>query len=119
MNEVIGRCPVCSEKMVVTRLECPQCGTAIEGKFELCKFCYLSKEQRDFLELFIRTRGNIREMEKELGLSYPTIRNKLDNLIAALGYEVERRPTVDKKEVLKKLESGEITVQEALKLLKE
>lgn len=119
MNEVIGRCPVCSEKMVVTRLECPQCGTAIEGKFELCKFCYLSKEQRDFLELFIRTRGNIREMEKELGLSYPTIRNKLDNLIAAFGYEVERRPTVDKKEVLKKLESGEITVQEALKLLKE
>lgn len=119
MNEVIGRCPVCGEKMVVNRLECSQCGTAIEGKFELCKFCYLTKEQRDFLELFIRTRGNIREMEKELGLSYPTIRNKLDNLIAALGYEVEKRPTVDKKEILKKLESGEITVQEALKLLKE
>ena len=98
MNEVIGRCPVCSEKMVVTRLECPQCGTAIEGKFELCKFCYLSKEQRDFLELFIRTRGNIREMEKVLGLSYPTIRNKLDNLIAALGYKVEETPKIDKKE---------------------
>ncbi|KKC29411.1 hypothetical protein CDSM653_01536 [Caldanaerobacter subterraneus subsp. pacificus DSM 12653] len=52
-------------------------------------------------------------------MSYPTIRNKLDNLIAALGYEVEKRPSIDRKEVLKKLEDGEITVQEALRLLKE
>ncbi|MGB9780019.1 DUF2089 domain-containing protein [Caldanaerobacter sp.] len=119
MREVIGICPVCGEKMRVTRLECSHCGTAIEGQFELCKFCYLTKEQRELLEIFIKTRGNIREMEKELNLSYPTIRNKLDNLIAALGYEVERRPVVDKKEVLRKLEEGEITVDEAIKLLKE
>ncbi|ADH61198.1 Protein of unknown function DUF2089 [Thermoanaerobacter mathranii subsp. mathranii str. A3] len=98
MKEILGKCPVCGEKLVVTRLECPQCGTAIEGKFELCKFCYLSKEQRDFLALFIRSRGNIREMEKVLGLSYPTIRNKLDNLIATLEYKAEETPKIDKKE---------------------
>ncbi|KKC29412.1 hypothetical protein CDSM653_01537 [Caldanaerobacter subterraneus subsp. pacificus DSM 12653] len=55
MKEVIGICPVCGEKMRVTRLECSHCGTAIEGQFELCKFCYLTKEQRELLEVFIKT----------------------------------------------------------------
>ncbi|SNX52802.1 DUF2089 domain-containing protein [Thermoanaerobacterium sp. RBIITD] len=119
MNEVIGRCPICNEKFTVTKLTCPKCGTSMEGDFEMCKFCYLSKEQRDFMEVFIKCRGNIKEMEKELGISYPTIRTKLDNLIIALGYKVEERPTVNKKEVLERLEIGEITAQEALKLLKE
>jgi len=119
MKEVIGICPVCGEKMIVRKIECPHCGTIIESNFELCKYCYLSKEQRELLEVFIKTRGNIREMEKELDLSYPTIRNKLDNLIAALGYEVLHEPEINKKEILQKLEKGEISVQEALKLLKE
>lgn len=119
LNEVIGRCPICNEKFTVTKLTCPKCGTSMEGDFEMCKFCYLSKEQRDFMEVFIKCRGNIKEMEKELGISYPTIRTKLDNLIIALGYKVEERPTVNKKEVLERLEIGEITAQEALKLLKE
>lgn len=66
MNEVIGRCPVCSEKMVVTRLECPQCGTAIEGKFELCKFCYLSKEQRDFFGTYHTDEGKYKGNGKSI-----------------------------------------------------
>lgn len=119
VNEVLGRCPVCNEKFTIVRLECPSCGTAMEGEFEMCKFCYLSKEQRDLIEIFIKCRGNIKEMEKELGLSYPTIRSRLDNLIVALGYKVEETSSINRKEILERLEHGEITAQEALKLLKE
>lgn len=120
MNEVIGRCPICNEKFTVTRLSCPKCGTALEGEFSLCKFCYLTREQRTFIEIFIKCRGNLKEMEKELGISYPTIRSRLENVIMALGYKVEEveGSTVNRKEILEKLEKGEISPQEAIKLLK-
>ncbi|MCR4430887.1 MAG: DUF2089 domain-containing protein [Tepidanaerobacteraceae bacterium] len=121
MNEIIGRCPVCNEKFVVTRLSCPKCGTGMEGEFVMCKFCYLSREQRSFIEIFIKCRGNLKEMEKELGISYPTIRSRLENVIMALGYkaeEVVEESGANRKEILEKLEKGEISPQEALKLLK-
>lgn len=92
----------------------------MEGEFSLCKFCYLTKEQRSFIEIFIKCRGNLKEMEKELGISYPTIRSRLENVIMALGYKAEEveESTVNSKEILEKLEKGEISPQEALKLLK-
>lgn len=122
MNEILGRCPVCNEKFVVTRLSCPKCGTAMEGEFAMCKFCYLSREQRSFIEIFIKCRGNLKEMEKELGISYPTIRSRLENVIVALGYkaeEVVEESAANRKEILEKLEKGEISPREALKLLKD
>jgi hypothetical protein len=93
----------------------------MEGEFSMCKFCYLTREQRTFIEIFIKCRGNLKEMEKELGISYPTIRSRLENVILALGYKVEavEENTVNRKEVLEKLEKGEISPQEALKLLKD
>ena len=116
---VLGKCPVCDGELEVTRLSCPNCHTSIEGEFSLCKFCKLSKEQTSFLEAFIRNRGNIKEIEKDLGISYPTVRSKLENVIEALGYNPKYdEPKVDKREVLEKLESGEISSQEAIKLLK-
>lgn len=124
MNEVMGRCPVCGQKFYVRRMECPSCNSALEGVFELCKFCYLSKEQKKFIEVFIKCRGNLKEMEKELGISYPTIRNRLDSVIVALGYKVDNDEECDmdrvhRKEILEQIEKGELSVQEALRLLKE
>lgn len=117
-KEVLGKCPVCGKPMEVTKLSCNYCDTHIEGHFTLCKFCKLSNEQKHFAEVFIKNRGNIKEIEKELGISYPTVRNKLEDIIKALGHSPKYTPTVDKKEVLNKLSSGEITSEEAVELLK-
>ncbi|CCQ98259.1 conserved hypothetical protein [[Clostridium] ultunense Esp] len=118
-REVLGKCPVCGEELEVTRLSCRNCYTNIEGSFSLCKFCKLSNEQKNFLEAFIRNRGNIKEIEKDLGISYPTVRNKLEDVIEALGYKPRyNEPKVDKKEILKRLDEGEISSEEAIKLLK-
>ncbi|MFA5524995.1 MAG: DUF2089 domain-containing protein [Tissierellales bacterium] len=118
-KEALGRCPVCNHEMNVTRIHCDYCETTIEGNFTLCKFCRLNEDQKNFVEVFIKNRGNIKEIEKELGISYPTVRSKLENAIEALGYSVKHGPKVDKKEVLAKLNTGEITADEAVKLLKE
>lgn len=119
----IGRCPVCGGNLDVTRLNCPSCDTSIEGRFETCKFCQLPTEQRDFIETFIRCRGNIREVERELGISYPTVRNRLEAVIEALGYPVEPREeetlTARRREILEALDRGEMTVDEVIKALKQ
>lgn len=118
-KEVLGRCPVCENKLSVTELHCSNCDTTIKGDFKLCKFCNLKDEQKHFVEVFIKNRGNIKEIEKELGISYPTVRNKLENVIEALGYNAKYSPKPDKKEVLAKLSKGEISADEAVKMLKE
>ena len=85
-REVIGKCPVCDNELKVTKLSCLKCNTSIEGSFNLSKFCKLTTEQKYFLEVFVKNRGNIKEIEKELGISYPTVKNKLEDLIGSLGY---------------------------------
>lgn len=116
---VIGVCPVCSNDLHVEKLRCDYCKTGIEGQFELDKFSYLTDEERYFAEIFIKNRGNIKEIEKELGISYPTVRRNLDNVIKALGYSVDEDAKKDAKmEVLRKLDEGEITAAEAIKLMK-
>ena len=80
------RCPVCDHEMKISKLTCTYCPTKIEGEFSSCKFCRLPAEQLIFMEAFIKCRGNIKEVEKELGISYPTVRNRLDSVIVALGY---------------------------------
>ncbi len=115
---VIGTCPVCASQLKVTKLHCHSCSTSIEGDFELDKFSYLSKEQKWFIEVFIKNRGNIKEIEKEMGISYPTVRRNLDQVIEALGYKTAvKSEEVDKKAILEKLDRGEITSDEALKLM--
>lgn len=117
-REVIGKCPVCEHDLHVTKLSCDNCKTNIEGNFKLCKFCKLSDEEKSFVEIFLKSRGNIKEIEKELGISYPTVRGRLENVITALGYDPkETQPVVDKKLILEKLNKGEITSDEALELL--
>lgn len=115
--EVLGNCPVCDSKVHVSEIHCNSCNTTISGKFELCKFCRLSDEDKYFAEIFIKNRGNIKEIEKELGISYPTVKNKIDDLIASLGYNVREKSDVDKKSVISKLAAGEIDKEEALRIL--
>jgi hypothetical protein len=117
-NEVIGQCPICQNKLLVTQLSCKSCKTQISGEFELCKFCQLEKNQKYFAEIFIKNRGNIKEIEKEMGISYPTVRRLLDEVIEALGYkEAAKKDAVNQGEILDKLSKGEITSEIALKLL--
>ncbi|MCL4370880.1 MAG: DUF2089 domain-containing protein [Chloroflexi bacterium] len=121
MHVVVGRCPVCEGEMEVVRLRCRSCDSVLEGRFALGKFQSLSKEQLQFAELFIKNRGNIKDMERELGISYPTVRGRLEALIRALGYEVPEEPKVapeGRKEILARLERSEITSEEAIRLLR-
>lgn len=120
MHEIISRCPICAKKLVATKLRCNSCNTVIENEFKLSKFDYLNKEQLYFIEIFIRCRGSIKEVEKELGISYPTVRAKLDEVIVALGYAVkETKVERDNNNILDALEKGEISPDEAINKLKE
>ncbi|MFD3155690.1 DUF2089 domain-containing protein [Haloimpatiens sp. FM7330] len=118
-RRVISRCPVCNSNLEVTRLECKKCGTIIQNEFELSKFAYLKKDQLNFIKVFVKCRGNIKDVEKELGVSYPTVRAKLDDAISALGYTVDKNSKNDKKKILEMVEQGTITPDEALEMIKE
>jgi hypothetical protein len=85
-HDVIATCPVCSGELAVTRLRCGDCGTVIEGEFGVGRFARLTREQTVVLESFLRSRGNLRDMERELGISYPTVRSRVEALIRALGF---------------------------------
>ncbi|WEA37364.1 DUF2089 domain-containing protein [Lysinibacillus fusiformis] len=118
--QVITNCPVCSKTLKITKLQCSHCHTTIENEFELSKLASLSKDQLHFVEVFLTCRGNIKDVEKELGISYPTVRGKLTDIISSLGYEQKKKKNeVDQKNVVTLLENGEITAEEAIKLLKE
>ena len=117
--KIITKCPVCSSNLIVERLKCKKCGTTIENDFELSRLNYLKSDQLKFIEVFLACRGNIKDVEKELGISYPTVRAKLDEVIAAMGFSVERKPQIDSTDVIDRLEKGEITAEEAVNLLKE
>ncbi len=84
-REVISTCPVCESRLHVTRLHCNTCGTTIEGEFNVGRFANLGRDQMLLLEGFLRSRGNLRELERELGVSYPTIRSRVESLLRALG----------------------------------
>ncbi|SFG57577.1 hypothetical protein SAMN05660649_02065 [Desulfotomaculum arcticum] len=117
-----GSCPVCGSEMTISRLTCTRCPTKMEGEFAACKFCRLPDEQIEFIEVFIKCRGSIKDVEKELGISYPTVRNRLEGVIQALGYRLENTDSqvdVENRErILQALESGEISSQEAVRRLK-
>ncbi|HEX9436605.1 MAG TPA: DUF2089 domain-containing protein [Candidatus Limnocylindria bacterium] len=119
---VIGRCPICAAQLRVVRLECGSCGTRLEGSFSLGRFHSLSADQLEFLEVFIRARGNFKDVERELGISYPTVRSRLDAVIRSLGYQTEVEPdreaeTERRKEILRQLAEGRIGPDDAAALL--
>ena len=105
-------CPVCSEKLALTRLGCRSCGTELSGDFEQCEFCALGPDDRETLRVFLASRGNMREVEKHLEVSYPTARGRFDSLLAKLGIKTDARDP--KVAVLERLARGEIEVDDAL-----
>jgi hypothetical protein len=98
-RDVISTCPVCQGELLISRLHCRSCGTALEGEFGVGRFGRLSKEQLALLESFLRARGNLKEMERELGISYPTVRARVDALVRALGLADGSEPLVQADEL--------------------
>lgn len=118
-KKLLGTCPVCSEKLTVTELSCKECGTTIHGDFKLSKFDYLSDELQTFALVFLKNAGNIKAVENELNISYPTVKKYLDNVIEGLDFGVSKVNTVfsGRDEILKMLRNGEIDFDEAEKML--
>jgi len=121
-HPVPGLCPVCGQKLSVSKLTCHHCETTIEGDFVNCRFCGLTPEQKHFVEVFIKNRGNIKDVERELGISYPTVRGRLDNVLEAMGYRVDEEDRAEvahrRRAILDQLSKGEIGADDAVKLLK-
>ena len=107
-------CPVCGEHLALTRLSCPGCETELSGVFEACEFCSLDAEDRDMLRVFLRSRGNMKELERHLNVSYPTARARFDRLVQRLGLEVADDEPADRMSLLEALSRGDIDVGEAL-----
>ncbi|MBP9501283.1 MAG: DUF2089 domain-containing protein [Candidatus Promineofilum sp.] len=125
MNPVIGQCPICGSNLHVTRLNCRNCDTTIDGHFTLGRLYQLSSEQLDFVEVFLRCEGKINRVEQEIGLSYPAVRARLTDVIRTLGYEVgDAAPTTQgvseetRRDILNELQSGGLTAEEALQMLR-
>ncbi|HEY5486634.1 MAG TPA: DUF2089 domain-containing protein [Candidatus Limnocylindrales bacterium] len=134
-RDVISTCPVCSSELAVTRLQCRGCGTAIEGDFNVGRFGRLSRDQLALLESFLRARGNLKELERELKVSYPTVRARIDALVKFLGLG-DAAPAADdatadasaagrngetvglRREVLERLARHEVTADEAAALIR-
>lgn len=110
-------CPVCSTRLAVTRLTCPSCDTELSGAFASCEFCVLSDDDREVLRVFLASRGNMKELERHLGVSYPTARARFDALLARLGIERPAPPQQSRVELMEQVARGEIDIDEALKRL--
>src|SRR3954447_12481076 len=135
-REVISDCPVCDSPLTVTRLHCNNCGTTIEGEFTVGRFSRLNREQYALLESFLRSRGNLRELERELGVSYPTVRNRVEALLRALDLAdgtpippdppradapAEPKPQVDpetRRQILEQLARHELSAEQAAAALR-
>lgn len=118
-----ARCPVCRSELEVTRLHCSSCDTSIEGRFTGGPIAHLTAEHLDFIVTFVRCEGKINRMEQELGVSYPTIRNRLHEVIRALGFEPGKEEPIEispekRNSVLEDLESGKISPDEAMRMLR-
>jgi hypothetical protein len=130
-HDVISTCPVCSSELAVTRLHCRACGTTLEGEFSVGRFGRLTREQLALLESFLRSRGNLRDMERELGISYPTVRSRVEALVRALGFgprdgeePADEQPADagdaagQRQQILERLARREITADDAAKAIR-
>lgn len=136
-RNTITICPVCSHDLHITHLSCDHCHTEIKGEFRFSKFNYLDHETLYFIEVFVKNRGNIKAVEKEMNISYPTVKKYLDQAVTSLGYSVDEEDETEapkekvqahkfdeayiknkQKEILNKIKIGELKVEEALKIIK-
>ncbi len=121
MPQLVGSCPSCSGPMEVRRLECPACGVAVEGRFDLGPLARLNREQLAFVEVFVKSRGKIKDVEEELGISYPTVVSRLNDVLVAMGFEAgadDVREAERRQRVLDELAAGKITAADAAERLR-
>ena len=123
MPKLPRHCPACNSGLMVTRLTCPNCGTEVTGSFQPDLFSRLAPNDFDFVVLFVKSRGNVKEMERELGISYWTIRSRLNEIVIQLGLE-SAAPTAAnaaerRQQILVQLNAGQLTVSEAAARLEE
>lgn len=115
MKRNLSKCPVCQGELIITRYECSNCETKIEGSFQQTGFSELNDEQIEFIKVFLVSHGSIKEVEKRLGISYPTVKNRLSEIVKVLtGTELEKPQSYD---VLEMIEEGDLSVEDALKML--
>jgi len=122
MNRIVSTCPVCGDEMRVVRLRCNSCETSLEGNFQLGQFLKLGPEQMHFVDVFLKCRGKIKDVEEELGISYPTVVARLNEVITALGYEArpaEEEAAEMRKQILDELSEGRISASDAAQRLRE
>jgi hypothetical protein len=122
MKTALSKCPVCNGELTSTRLHCDACDITIEGRFANGAFAGLTTEQLDFIETFVRVEGRMNRMAEEMGISYPTLRNRLQEIIRTLGYEPgkdepDEIPDEKRRTVLEQLDTGSISAEEAMRLL--
>ena len=126
MRKILEKCPTCDGDMVIRHLACSQCNTEVTGTFRPTIFARLTDENLRFVEIFVKNKGNIKEMERELDVSYWTIRNRLNDVIAEIGFATESPGAVlvdpaalteQRKSILAQLEAGTLDVNGAAALL--
>ena len=131
MRPLILKCPSCNGNLAVSKLHCHPCDIALEGDFTIPTLLRLNRAQLDFVEVFLKNRGIIREVERELGVSYPTVRARLDEVLDAIGFNLAPAPqdgrnsretsdesaTRNRREILEQLSAGKISAEDAMRAL--
>lgn len=113
----ITNCPYCNDDFLIKEVECKGCHTQIKGNFKSNRFHMFKPEDLFFIEIFLKNEGNIKLMEKDLGISYPTVKSRLKNIIKILGYQEDENPSNQRLKILNELSEGKIDVKEAIKNL--
>ena len=117
MRKPLSQCPICGVQLEPVKLKCVSCDVTLEGRLPASRLALLSPDQQQFVEVFLVARGNIKEVEKELGISYPTVRKKLDEIARALGYTLQTE-RMEREEILDAIDKGDISAREGIALLK-
>ena len=115
-HQVLTRCPVCGDDLHIVRLECTTCGSALQGNFTLGRLALLTREQLQFVEVYIRCRGKIKDVEEDLGISYPTVVARLNEVVQAMGFEVRSEDADQasrRQQILDELAAGKLTAADA------
>jgi hypothetical protein len=120
-HQVLTRCPVCADELRISRLRCDTCGSAIEGNFSLGRLQRLTREQLQFVEIFLKCRGKIKDVEDELGVSYPTVVARLNEVVQSMGFELKQddaEAAARRQAILDDLANGKLTAAEAASRLR-
>jgi hypothetical protein len=119
MRETLGTCPVCEGEMIVSEYTCMECGVVLKGSFKRCDLCNLPKDLLHFVRVFLKSEGNIKEVERVLGLSYPTVKSRLSRINQTLALEdfSQYLESQERLDVLRDFKAGKISLDDVLKRL--